>query len=173
MRCRPPLIVWLLPLAYVVHDAEEFFTRQAWLAKHGVSLSQWLRQAFGANPIMPIQTMSDAAVLRAMGALLLLFLAVTAAFAITGARAARWAYLIVLGAFFLHGLAHVAQAVVFGGYTPGVATAIVVVIPASLLIYRQLAKADPHSVRTTMITAAIGAALIVPAILLAVAIGRA
>ena len=59
MRRRPTFLIWLLPLAYVVHDAEEFVTRQAWLAKHGVSLTQWMRQVLGANPIMPIQTMSS------------------------------------------------------------------------------------------------------------------
>lgn len=173
MRRRPTFLIWLLPLAYVVHDAEEFVTRQAWLAKHGVSLTQWMRQVLGANPIMPIQTMSEAQVLRAMAVLLLVFVGVTAAFATWRSPVARVMFLIVLGAFFVHGLAHVAQAVVFGGYTPGVATAIVVVIPASLLIYRQLSKAEPDSVRTTLITAGIGALLIVPAILLAVAIGRA
>jgi hypothetical protein len=173
MTRRPTRVIWLLPLAYVVHDAEEYATRQAWLAEHGVTLSRWLRQALGANPVMPIQSMSEAAVLRAMGAIFLLILVVTAAFAVWRSQATRLAYLVVLGGFFVHGFAHVGQAIAFGGYAPGVATALLVVIPASLLIYRQLSKAEPTSIRATLITAAIGALLFVPLVLLAVAIGRA
>jgi hypothetical protein len=166
-------LIWLLPLAFVIHDAEEFATRKVWLAEHGPGLHLWLQRMIGSDPLAPLQAMSDGAVLRAMGAIALLLVAATAAFHAVPNRVTRALYLVVLGGFFIHGFAHLAQAAALGGYTPGVATAALVVIPASVLIHRAMSRSEPISGRTWLATAGIGAILIVPAILLALRLGGA
>jgi len=169
---RPARIMWLLPVAFVIHDAEEFVTWKAWLAEHGATVAQWLQRSFGADPVAGLQAMSDAAVLRAMCVIFALLFVATAAFSAWPRPATRLIYLVVLGGFFLHGFVHLAQAIAVGGYTPGVVTALLVVIPCSILIYRGMSAREPMPARLIIGTAAIGALLILPAILLALSLGR-
>ena len=170
---RPPRIVWLLPVAFVIHDAEEFVTWKAWLAEHGTTVSQWLQRLFGTDPAAPLQPMSDTSVLRAMSLIFALLFVATAAFSIWPRPATRLVFLVVLGGFFLHGFVHLAQAIVVGGYTPGVVTALLVVIPCSMLIYRRMSARKRIPARLAIFTAAVGGLLILPAILLALSLGRA
>lgn len=170
---RPPALAWLLPAAFVIHDAEEFVTWKSWLTAHGNTLGEWLQRTVGTDPVAPLQAMSDASVLQAMCAIFGLLLAATAAFALRPGRLTLWIYLVVLGGFFVHGVAHLAQAVVVGGYTPGVVTAVLVVLPSSLLIYRSLMAGRPIPVPLLLASAMIGGLLVIPAILLALSIGQA
>jgi hypothetical protein len=153
-------ILWLLPAAFVVHDAEEYATMAAWLARNGGRLPPLLRTLFDGG---------EAAMLAAMAALFLLLVAGTAWAAFGRGRAGLLVYATLLGGFFVHGFGHLGQALLFGGYTPGVATASLVVIPASLFLYARL-RLDR---RRLLLTGAAGALLVVPGTLLAWSIGRA
>lgn len=148
--------LWLLPAAFVVHDAEEYATMAGWMARNGDRLHPLLRNLFGDGE-------------AAMAALFLLLVAGTAWATLGRGRAGLLVYATLLGGFFVHGFGHLGQALLFGGYTPGVATAALVVIPASLFLYARL-RLDR---RALLLAGAAGALLVVPGILLAWSIGRA
>ncbi|MEA3018233.1 MAG: hypothetical protein QOI38_2955 [Sphingomonadales bacterium] len=155
-------ILWLLPAAFVLHDAEEAATMADWLARNGGRLPPALRSLFDGG---------EAAMLAAMAALFLLLVAGTAWATFSRGRAELLVYATLLGGFFVHGFGHLGQALLFGGYTPGVATALVVVIPASIALYARLRRMGLDR-RTLLLTGAAGALLVGPGILLAWAIGR-
>jgi hypothetical protein len=166
-------LLWLLPLAFIVHDGEELATMPAWLAAHGDTASGLLPRMPGLSEGSLILAMDRVQLMLAMGAILLLLTSVTAAVSLSRSKVALHAYGFVLGGFFLHGFGHLAQALLLRGYTPGVVTAALVVIPVSLFVYRTLWKSGALSRTATWVLAVAGAALVAPAILLALSVGRA
>ncbi len=115
---------WLFPVAVTVHNAEEFVAMPKWVAEHG-----------GRFPINP----------GAMKIRLGLLLLTLAAFAVTYWSARRgkqsvWAYLLfgyaaaMLANVFVP---HLPATLVFGEYTPGIVTAVLISLPVmNLLLFR-------------------------------------
>jgi hypothetical protein len=73
---------------------------------------------------------------------------------------------------FLHVFTHVAQAIFFRGYAPGVVGAIAAIIPGALYLYKRLFEAKLLTFKSAVVTALIGFALFVPGAMLAHEVGR-
>jgi hypothetical protein len=161
-------MVWLLPAAFVVHDGEELLTMPGWMAAHP-GLIEGLLQRLGMTAPAGL---GAGAIAAAMLVLLLLFVAVTAAASSPALRgAALYPYCVVLGGFLVHGFGHIGQAVLLRGYVPGLVTAILIVIPSSLFLYANLLASRAIGRKPAAALTFAGAALLVPAILLAISIG--
>lgn len=121
-------IQWLFPIAVALHNAEEAISMPGWVAAHSGQIP--FHRSVHPEPF------------RIWGGLLALTLA---AFVVTFFSARRgkesvWAYLsfgfaVAMLANVL--VPHVLATLVFGGYTPGVATAVLVNLPVmSILLFR-------------------------------------
>lgn len=119
---------WLFPIAVALHNGEEALTMPGWNARHTTELASLrvpLLQKFASHP-------PSAEEIR--GALLVLTLA---AFAVTWlcARAGKqslWAYLLFGGVVTMLVnvfVPHVPATLLFGEYTPGVVTAVLINLP--------------------------------------------
>lgn len=167
-------VLWLLPAVFVVHDGEELLTMPGWVASHRRELDEFARLGDAAAEIVRSLPTTAAQTAVAVGLILLLFVAVTA-----GASASRrrgfwlYAYATLLGVLFLHVFTHIAQALLIGGYVPGLFGAVAAVIPGALYIYGRLFRAKLLTVKSAAVTALIGFALFIPGALLAQQIGRA
>lgn len=168
----PSRAIWLLPLAFVVHDAEEFATRGAWLARNREFLHGLLQRYLGLHGPELGAPMSLPATALGMSVLLMIFLGVTGGLWLSRRRIFLYGYLVALAAFFLHGFVHLAQAGLFGGYTPGLATALLVVLPIPVFIWGRLRRRSRVPNTTFVAALLVGAVAILPAILLALSIGR-
>jgi hypothetical protein len=153
----------LFPVAFVIHDGEELLTMQAWIAGHRPALdalaarNAWTRTAVDALPV----TFSATAV--AIGLELLVIVLATIAFTRNPRQgASRSIYAALLGVFTGHSLTHVLQALYFAGYTPGVVTAVVVIPPFSVVIYRALFRSAVLTRRAAIVSALAGAAVFLP-----------
>jgi hypothetical protein len=62
--------IWLLPLAFAVHDAEELATRNAWLARHGETLHGMLQRYLGLEAVASLAPTTLAVTALAMASLL-------------------------------------------------------------------------------------------------------
>ena len=147
------MVAWLLPAAFVLHDAEELFTMPGWFSEHEAriraALSRWGLEAYAG--FLPT-TYAQAAI--AIGIFFAIFVAVTAGMSLRPAsRLWRTLYGGLLGAFLLHVLAHAGQSIAFHGYTPGLVTAFLVVAPASLYIGKTLAGRGALDPNTSAIAA--------------------
>jgi hypothetical protein len=80
-------------------------------------------------------------------------------------------YAAILGAFLLHVAGHLAQAVAFRGYTPGVLSA-VVIPPVSVYVYRRLLGANLLARRSALLSAVAGAVALPLMVLCAHYVGR-
>jgi hypothetical protein len=91
----------------------------------------------------------------------------------SGKRGFRvYAYAALLGGLFLHVFTHIGQALLVGGYVPGVIGAVAAVIPGTLYIYKRLFEARLLTLKSAAFAALIGIALFIPGAMLAHQIGR-
>lgn len=163
---------WLLPAAFVVHDSEELFTLPSWIATHHTRLAAVLRHVSMGEVVLGRLPTTFAQTASAIAVLLTIFGLVTwCAQRAEGRGVWQLAFMVLLGGFFLHGFIHLAQAIYFGEYTPGVITAGLVVVPVSLYLYLRLDRARLLRPATAVAGAIVGLVLLVPAVLMALAAG--
>ena len=156
--------IWLAPLAFVIHDAEELATLVPWLRAHALELPAILQpHAAGVTT-------------RGMAVSVAILLAAFVLAAWHGERRAQhgarsWPFLVAAGALAGNALTHVGQAAYFGGYTPGVATAVLVTAPYSVCLARALERATLVTRRRAVSLLLLGVLLQVPIALAAWAVG--
>jgi hypothetical protein len=157
--------IWAAPAVFVVHDGEELATMMPWLRRH--------------RDVLPdiAQSVADVPTRQLALAMLLLLLGLLAA-AWDGARRARrgarpTVFLLLAGALAGNGVSHLGQALLFRGYTPGLATALLVVLPYAFGLGRQLESAHMVSARAWAGFVALGIVLQVPIILLTLLLAAA
>jgi hypothetical protein len=109
----------------------------------------------------------------AIGFILFLFVGVTVGASMSSKRG-FWIYIYasLLGVLFLHVFTHMAQALLAGGYVPGLIGAVAAVIPGTLYIYKRLFEANLLTLKSAAFAALIGFALFIPGAMLAHEIGR-
>jgi Protein of unknown function with HXXEE motif len=165
--------LWLLPLAFIVHDGEEILTIPGWIARNRSVLDRFASTDPLARRIVENLAATTGAVTGAVLAeLVVVLLATFAAQRRLHIGPALYAYTAVLGVFFLHSLTHVGLAATMRGYTPGVISAILVIPPVSIVVYRRLFSAGLLTWRSATLSAAAGAVLVVPAVVAAHYFGR-
>ncbi|QYC40482.1 hypothetical protein Nocox_14330 [Nonomuraea coxensis DSM 45129] len=127
-------VTWGLLAAWAVHDAEELATMAGWLR----SARPRLEERFPGVPWERLE-MSQAHVTVAIGLMGGIVAGAAARGAATGGRSP--VFRTVLAGFGAHGVMHLAQSALARGYTPGVVTAPVVVIPYTVWAWRRLRAA--------------------------------
>ncbi|MFC5826599.1 HXXEE domain-containing protein [Nonomuraea insulae] len=130
----PAGVAWGLLAAWAVHDAEELATMARWVR----AARPRLEERFPGVPWERLEV-SQAHVNVAIGLMGGVMAGAAVAGARTGGRSA--VFQAALAGFGAHGVVHLAQAALARGYTPGVVTAPVVVIPYSVWAWRRLRKA--------------------------------
>jgi hypothetical protein len=149
---------WILaaPAVFVVHDGEELLTIVPWLRAHRAAL-----------PAI-IQPLADVTTSQLASAMLVLFTGLVVAAAHGARRARRGArsmlFLLLAGALVGNGLTHLGQALLFRGYTPGLITALLVVLPYGYGLGRELRSHRMLSTRGWAGFVALGIALQIPII---------
>jgi hypothetical protein len=166
-------VLWLLPLIFIIHDGEELLTMPGWIANHQQELDRLAMMSDMAAEMIRSLPKSTSQVAVAIGFILLLFMMVTVGASISIKRGFwLYAYASLLGVLFLHVFTHIAQAILIGGYAPGVIGAVGAIIPGALYIYKKLFEAQLLTLKSAAVTALIGFTLFVPGAMLAHRIGR-
>jgi hypothetical protein len=148
--------IWAAPAVFVVHDGEELVTIVPWLRAHRAAL-----------PAIT-QPVADVTTAQLALAMFVLFVGLLLA-AIHGVHRARQGtrsvlFLLVAGALVGNGLTHVGQALFFRGYTPGLATALLLLLPYGYALGRQLQATAMVTPRGWIGFVALGVVLQVPII---------
>jgi hypothetical protein len=157
--------LWLGPVAFVIHDAEEVLVFESWLRGHAPALPPIVRDLFGG---VTTRQFATAVVVLALG------YAIASALGVRSLSSGRrpWPYLVATGAFIGNAITHVLQSALFVGYTPGVVTAILVSLPYGWFAGRMLVR---EGVVTRLVAAwcvVVGIVGQVPLALLALRLGR-
>jgi hypothetical protein len=141
-----------------------------WVAAHHADLvTLFDRLGLGDPGALLPSTYTRAAV--AVGCMLLVFLTVTAG-VVRWRDSLTWRRLFegLLGVFFLHGFTHVGHSIAFRDYTPGVISAVLVVIPVSAFVYRRLLARGSIDPREAAVATGVAALLFVPAAIMAMSV---
>lgn len=136
------LLVWLVSSVFIIHDFEEIIVLEKWLIKNENELLMTIPMKFHNyfNKLFPKKTSSFACavLVEYIGLLGCIFLSLFANYH-------EWStigILAVVSILFLHSFTHIGQMVLLKRYTPGVLTAIFVVIPFSVYFYEFVLSHD-------------------------------
>ena len=165
--------VWLLPLAFVIHDGEEILTMPRWIAEHRPLLERIAHTGAPARRVVDNLPTTTAQVAIAVAVELAVLLLATVLFS-RGPRPgfALYLYAAALGVFTAHSLTHLGQTLLLGAYTPGVVTAVLIVPAAGVYLYKHLFEAGLLTRRSAWLSGLAGVVGIVPLLLTAHLIGR-
>lgn len=123
-------IVWLIPVLLTLHNAEEALACHAYMPRLQTLLPEPLARLASALPC--------SALLRALVIISALAFAIAAIAALITSRRALWALLVLEAAVGINVVAHMVSAiVVFHGYGPGLATALLVNAPFAVYCFRR------------------------------------
>lgn len=158
-------VIWAAPAVFLIHDLEELATIEDWTRLHGDRLPELFRF------VLPISTAEFAV---AVAALLLVFIAASWLADQAkgeGGRAVDF-FVLLVALLGTNALGHVAQAILFGGYVPGLFTAVLLGLPYACWGLLQVRRSGISSARWQV--GAIGVAAVVqgPAAALALLIGK-
>lgn len=137
-------IIWLGPVVFLIHDLEEVFWTQPWIEKNRFLFedTQFERviEAMGYQP----------AKFGLVVALITIMYGIISYFATRQIQAglSMNLYVSTLLILFVNVFTHAGQTVLLGMYTPGVVTAVLVVLPYTVIAFRTL-KAHHLLTRTT------------------------
>src|ERR1051326_4325814 len=154
------LVIWAFPLAFLIHDLEENFTMEHFTRTYRERFPKWMR---GLDAITTRQFVISVAVFLAI---ILVASLLAATLQSTGL------FTVLLAVFFLHFFTHLVQPILFRAYTPGLITAVVIVLPYSLYALHRLFQAHALGQDDFGFTLLLAAVLIVPAILGARQLGK-
>lgn len=126
-------LIWLFPVAFILHDLEEVLTMVRWMEQHPEFMARL--------PISPLVTTTAQVAGAVAFEWVLTFVA-----AYGGVKALRhgrmhWFFMGLTAALFLNVFTHLAQGVLAGGYIPGIWTAVIVVLPYMLYLFGRLQSA--------------------------------
>jgi len=131
-------IIWLFPVVFLIHDTEELVFIESWLKNYGGALSE--KVDFGGFLLNKmVWTTPRFAIAVAVLFALICLVCYHATRPNATAKDRKW-FVIAVTALFLNVFTHLAQAVLFQSYTPGVATAVAVILPYTLYVYGRLRK---------------------------------
>lgn len=154
MALTQPLRSTVAFLAFAVHNAEEALTAPSWAVANIEFLDQYTRRGL-------VETWAGSKFrLSLLGLTLMLLVLAIAAARAPKRGAGVYLLLAVLGVFAANALfPHIAGAVILKAYVPGVATAILVVLPAAAWINISTIREGYATRRGSLIAAAAGVTL--------------
>lgn len=130
-------IIFLFPIMFILHDGEEILTMANWIKTN----TSYLYGKVPEQLHFVIDSVQMTTLEIAIAVLVeLIILSVVTILFVRAKHVSIWAnlYTAIITIFFLNSFTHIFQSIVYGGYTPGVVTAVVVAFPYSLIVIRTL-----------------------------------
>ncbi|MGE7766814.1 HXXEE domain-containing protein [Peribacillus sp. NPDC096540] len=131
-------IIWLFPVIFMFHDLEEIITVESFMTKYKNRVPKAFLARLALIVKKKLGTKSAQLSITAAWILLIIsFITFMTAYLLT-IEGNLILFTATLNIFFLQAFSHIGQTIIFRGYTPGVITALFIVIPYSLLTYYRL-----------------------------------
>ncbi|WP_066299340.1 HXXEE domain-containing protein [Bacillus sp. FJAT-29937] len=131
-------VIWLFPIMFMIHDLEEIITIEGFMDKHKNRVPKTIltRIVMIGRKILGAKS-SQFSVTTAWIFLILSIITFRTAYLLPSGENFLL-FTAALNVFFLQTFSHISQTIIFRSYTPGVLTAVFIVIPYTLLTYALL-----------------------------------
>ncbi|MBN1660706.1 MAG: HXXEE domain-containing protein [Anaerolineae bacterium] len=167
MSIETSTLLWLFPVAFMLHDFEEMICFEPWLARHGDEvrdrLPGFLRARAGA-------LLSKSTTQFAVSIGLIFGLVAFSTFLAVEAGIVQ-PFVVAAALFWAHGFMHLGQAIVMRRYVPVVITSALVVVPYGSVLFSRLLSEGVVDWPGLIVSVAVGAVLMIPFILVMHAVG--
>jgi hypothetical protein len=158
-------LIWLFPIAYMFHDFEELILVEPWLRQYGAEVKDRLQGSLPAFLAEQVYAGLDKSSAQLTAPISLIF-TLTALASYLAAEHQRYRlYVWATGVFFLHGILHIWQAVMFRRYIPALITSLLIILPYGLTLYPRLIHDGIINLQGLLITFLLAAALAGPFLL--------
>jgi hypothetical protein len=154
-------VIWAFPIAFLIHDLEEILTMERFARKNRDRFPKFMRN---------IATINTTQFTIGVGVLFVLTL--LAAYLATRSPRETDILTIALAIFLIHVVGHIAFPLFFRKYTPGLITAVIIVLPYSLYAFYRLFSANLIGGENLNISILLGALLLVPLLLAVRQLGK-
>jgi hypothetical protein len=155
------LVIWTFPFAFLIHDIEEIFTMERFTRENRERFPHLLR-----NIIVTNTTQFSVAV----G--ILFALTLLASYLATQSPRKMDLFTFALAVFLVHVIGHVSFPIFFRSYTPGLITALLIVLPYSLYTFYRLFSANLLDGESFTLSIFVGALLLAPLLLAVLLLGK-
>jgi hypothetical protein len=130
-------LIWLFPIAFMLHDFEELIFFEPWLKKNA-SVITGLKERLPAFLKGQLDALAGRTTAPFAFSVLLIFILASLSSLLAAACGNYVFFLAFSSLFLLHGFVHVGQAVLLRRYVPSLVTSLLVVIPYGLALFRGL-----------------------------------
>mgnify|MGYP000963931264 CR=1 FL=1 len=131
-------LIWLFPIAFMLHDFEELIGFEPWLKHHGADVRAKLEKILPAVLLPRIDAVLGKSTAQFAVPIALIFLLTAVASFVAVEFQSYGFFLAASAAFTLHGLMHIGQAITMRRYVPALATSMLIVLPYGALLYPRL-----------------------------------
>ncbi|MNO28518.1 hypothetical protein D3C76_184130 [compost metagenome] len=160
-------LVWLFLVAFVIHDMEEMIWVGPWAKRNR-------QKAVAAVPARMRRSLAQMLTINSsqFAVAVLLEFIVFVPFTLMAAEQGRFfIFLSINSLFFLHVFTHVAQSLYLKMYTPGVVTAVLIVLPYSLVLFDRLLSDNLVTWGEILLSVPVGL-LVVPLVMVGHELGK-
>ncbi|GAX88528.1 hypothetical protein EFBL_0137 [Effusibacillus lacus] len=160
-------VVWLFPVVFMFHDLEEIITVEGWGRRNRHKLNRLLSARLATN-FEKILNMTTAQFAVAVTVILVF---VSSSTFLAANEGSYLFFVTCITVAFLHVFTHAGQSLLLGAYTPGVVTAVTIVLPYSAYVYHRLFDSGLIGWQTVGLCVLLSL-LAVPVVITALAAGR-
>jgi hypothetical protein len=160
-----PTLIWLFPIAFMLHDFEELIGFEPWLKRHGSDVRAKLQKVLPTALMPRVGALLGKSTTEFAVPVCLIFL-LTAISSFIAVELHSYAFFLAASAAFtLHGLMHIGQSIAMHRYVPALATSILIVLPYGVLLYPRLVAEGIVTWPGLLLYGLIGIVAILPIIL--------
>lgn len=131
-------LIWLFPIAFMLHDFEEIILGEPWLRKNASEILGRIQNRVPAFLAKEIAAVLGKPACELAFPISLIFSLTFIASYLAVEYDSYGFFLLASGTFFLHGFMHVGQAILLRRYVPAVISSVLFVIPYGLILYWRL-----------------------------------
>ena len=172
MASDPILLIWLFPLAFILHDLEELLLFEPWSKKNAGTILERVRPRVPAFLEKQLGTVLNKSTRQFAIPIALIFI-LTCVSAWLAAQYGQYAFFLMAASlFFMHGFMHIGQAILMQKYIPALVTSLVVVLPYGIILFWNLLASHITSLSVLLIYCVVAIINAVPFILMMHFIGE-
>ena len=165
-------LIWLFPIAFILHDFEELILFEPWLKKNAGLIRARLENRVPAALEKQVNLILDKTTPQFALPICLIFILTVIASLLAVLSGQLILFLIASSLFFLHGFMHVGQAIFLRRYIPALITSVFIVIPYGAILFWRLTTAGMLDLPGLGVYFLVGILLAVPFILGMHAVGE-